>query len=110
MEWLAEAGRRGWIALTHNKEIRYNTQERDMVMRAGVPLFMLIGHHPHSVLATNLVHSLPRVVRFFQRTPRPFIARVYKASGDDFAAGKPGRVNLWLSYDDWKRLITPSRP
>jgi hypothetical protein len=25
VEWLKEIGSRGWIALTHNKEIRYNT-------------------------------------------------------------------------------------
>lgn len=104
VEWLAEVGRHGWIALTHNKEIRYNIQERDMVMRAGVPLFMLIGHHPHPVLAENLVNTLPRVRRFLDRTPRPFIARIYKASDEDVTAGRPGRVNLWLSHDDWKEL------
>ncbi len=35
-EWLREVGRRGWIALSHNRDIRYNTAERDMVMRAGL--------------------------------------------------------------------------
>ena len=101
VEWLSVIGCKGWIALTHNKAIRYNLQERDMVMRAGVPLFMLIGHHPHGVLARNLVNTLPKIYRFLSTHQRPFIARVYKAPDPDFKEGNPGRVDLWLSYDEW---------
>ena len=103
VEWLEHVGRHGWIALTHNKEIRYNPQERDMVMRAGVPLFMLIGHHTHPVLARNLVNTLSRILAFLDANAAPFIARVYKAQPAAFDAGKPGRVDLWLSYDKWRQ-------
>jgi hypothetical protein len=103
-EWLREIGKRGWTAITHNKEIRYNTQERDMVMRAGVPLFMLIGKYRHDVLAANLAHTLPRVFTFLDTHQPPFIARVYRASEADFERGRPGNVDLWLSYADWARM------
>ena len=105
-EWLREIGQRGWIALTHNKEIRYNTHERDMVMRAGVPLFMLIGKHTHDVLARNLVLTLPRVLAFLDFHEPPFIARVYRAPETDFLRGLPGRVDLWLSHADWERSLS----
>lgn len=104
-EWLREVGRRRWIAITHNKDIRYNAQERDMAMRAGVPLFMLIGHYPHDILARNLVQTLPWVFRFLEWHRPPFIARIYKAAEDRFSEGKPGKVNLWLSYDQWLEIV-----
>lgn len=61
MEWIREVGRRGWIPFSHNKDIRYRTQERDMVMRAGVTLFLLIGQATHDDLAKNLVQTMPKV-------------------------------------------------
>jgi len=105
VKWLAEVGARGWIGLTHNKEIRYNLDERDMVMRAGVPLFMLIGHYRHEILARNLVHTLPRIFSFLGRYERPFIARVYRAPEGKFERGNPGRVALWLSYEQWRKKV-----
>jgi hypothetical protein len=101
VEWISEIGKRGWIAITHNKEIRYNTRERDMVMRAGVPLLMLIGKQRHDVLARNFIHSIPRILGFLDQHDPPFIARVYKPSDKEFDEGKPGRVDLWLDYEKW---------
>jgi len=106
--WLREIGRQGWIALTHNKYIRYNNEERDMVMRAGVPLFMLIGKHRHDILARNLIQTLPRIHAFLDAHVPPFIARVYRASELDFEQGKPGRVDLWLTYEDWLKAQRPT--
>ena len=34
--WLAEVGKRGWIALTHDSRIRYKPNERDAVMRTAL--------------------------------------------------------------------------
>lgn len=101
---MAEIGRRGWVALTHNKDIRYNPRERDMVMRARVPLFMLIGKYPHDILARNLVNTIPSVLHFLEKRKAPFIAKIYKAPEIEFDAGKPGPVNLSLSYKEWRRM------
>lgn len=109
-EWLREIGRRGWVALSHNKEIRCNALERDMVMRAGVPLFMLIGDTTHAVLAKNFVQTLPRIMTFLAKHQPPFIARVYRPSPvTDVAAGKPGRVELWLSLNQWRAALRGAR-
>lgn len=36
--WLEQVGKRHWIALTHDRRIRYKPNERDAVMRHGVAL------------------------------------------------------------------------
>jgi len=107
VEWLEEVGRRGWVALSHNKQIRYNSEERDMVMRAGVPLFLLIGKHPHPVLAQNLVQTIPRLLGFLEDHEPPFIARIYRAPEERFLDRAPGRVQLWLAYEDWSERYGP---
>lgn len=100
-EWLREVGARKWVALTHNKAIRYNTIERDVCMRAGVPLFMLIGATTHAELAQNFVQTVGKVIRFLNDNEPPFIARIYRPPHEDLAQGKAGRVSMWLSHQDW---------
>lgn len=73
-------------------------------MRAGVPLFILIGSYPHAELAQNFVQSLGRVLEFLEET-NPFIATVAKRSQRDFLAGRAGRVRLHLSYEEWKKIV-----
>jgi PIN like domain len=92
--WLAAVGARGWIGLTHDRHIRYKPNERDAVMRHGVPLLVVVGAAPFPELAHNFVVTLPRVRRFLVRNRPPFIAKVYRPTP---ARGKrsgsvPGRV------------------
>lgn len=99
--WLKIAGERQWIALSHNTEIRYNRDERDIAMRAGVRLFMLIGNATHEELANNLINTLPKIYNFLNKHEGPFIARVYRASADEHARGKGGKVEMWVSHEEW---------
>jgi PIN like domain len=95
-EWLAAVGARGWIALTHDRRIRYKPNERDAVMLHRVALLVIVGHAPHLVLARDFVATLPRIERFLARHTPPFIAKVYRPQP---ATAKPrdtqGRVELW---------------
>lgn len=68
-------------------------------MRAGVGLFIVIGSLPHETLANNFVASTDSVERFLKKNDRPFIAKVYQPSPG--AKRKTGRVELWLSYEEW---------
>ncbi len=94
-EWLREVGARGWVALSHDKTIRYVTAEREAVSHAGVRLFILIGKHPHIDLSRNLVNTMPKVKELLDQNPGPFIAKVMMAGKKRLAEGKPGRVELW---------------
>ncbi len=53
--WLEEIGKRGWIALTHDRRIRYKPNERDAVMRHRVALLVIVGSAPFAELAEAFV-------------------------------------------------------
>jgi len=95
--WLAEVGRRGWIALTHDKRIRYKPNERDAVMRHGVGLLVIVGAAPFAELAHAFVATLPSIERFLDGHPPPFIAKVYRPSPSEAAqhSASHGHVELW---------------
>ena len=95
--WLAEVGRRGWTALTHDKRIRYKPNERDAVMRHRVGLLVIVGAAPFADLARAFLVTLPSVEHFLENQKPPFIAKVYRPSSNDAAqrGESPGRVELW---------------
>lgn len=72
---MARGGRRGWIALTHDKRIRYKPNERDAVMRHRVGLLVIVGAAPFADLAHAFLATLPSVEHFLDIHEPPFIAR-----------------------------------
>jgi hypothetical protein len=103
-DWLLEVGQKGWFCLTHDKRIRYKPNEKDAVMRAGVGLFILVGHAPHDELANNFVNTLSKIERFIGKHDPPFIAKIYRAPKKFRSFGKkPGSVKLSLSHKEWLR-------
>jgi hypothetical protein len=95
--WLEAVGKHGWIALTHDRRIRYKPNERDAVMRHGVALLVIIGAAPFPDLGRAFVTTLPRIEDFLRRHKPPFIAKVYRPSPAETARAStaPGRVDLW---------------
>lgn len=95
--WLEAVGSRGWIALTHDRRIRYKPNERDAVMRHGVALLVIIGAAPFPELARAFVATVPGVERFLVRHKPPFIAKVYRPSPAEMLqrSDPPGHVELW---------------
>ena len=72
-------------------------------MRAGVGLFIIIGDAPIEELANNFINTFHRVGKFLEGHRTPFIAKVYRPSKSEREQrpGCPGRVDLWLSKDEW---------
>lgn len=95
--WLEAVGRRGWIALTHDRRIRYKPNERDAVIRHRVALLVIIGAAPLPVLAHAFVATVPAVERFLARHKPPFIAKVYRPSPAEMSqrSEPQGHVELW---------------
>ena len=105
-EWPAAIGQRQWFAITKNYRIRYQPNELDAVMRAGVGLFVVIGKNVRQKdLAENFVTVIDQVQRFLKSHIPPFIAKIYRpGSGQRQKGSGPQRqVQLWLSYTDWLR-------
>lgn len=102
--WLAEVGRRGWLALSRNKAIRYVSIERDAVMLSGVAFFIVLakGLTGHQV-AEMLAPTIPAIIRFRERHSPPFIAKVHRPTPGQTS----GQVEMSLTLAEWKRSRKP---
>jgi predicted nuclease of predicted toxin-antitoxin system len=93
-EWLVEIGRRGWVVLTKDKNIRVNAVERVALVRANVACIMLgRGDLTAPAMAQVFVDALPLIQRVLRRFALPLAASL--------SSGKSLRVLLaageWLS-------------
>lgn len=93
-EWLRFVGVRGWIALTHNKSIRYERGELDDLMTAGVKAFFIIGKGPHPELAAAVLRNIRKMKRLIWKHDEAFIAKIYQGRND---------VEVWITYQQWER-------
>ena len=95
--WLSEVGSRCWVALTHNRRIRYEPNELAAVLRAEVRLLVLVGAAPTRDLARNFVNSIGRIEMFLEGRRPPFIAKVYRPTPQEIVRrpAAPGRVEHW---------------
>ena len=95
--WLQSVGQRGWVALTHDRRIRYKPNERNAVIRHGVALLVIVGHAAYPDLAHSFVATLPRIEAFLGRYSPPFIGKVYRPSPAEAVRhpAAPGQVELW---------------
>ncbi|HEX2208634.1 MAG TPA: hypothetical protein VHG93_13190, partial [Longimicrobium sp.] len=57
--------------------------EVEAIMTSGAAVFCLAGGHPTTEgKARNFLRCLPQILSVLERTPRPFIARVYQPNRD----------------------------
>jgi len=96
-EWLAYVARQGWIAVTHDRRIRYKPNELAAVKTHRASLLVVVGNAPFAQLAEAFVRSEGKVVQFLEGNPPPVIAKVYRPSPADLARnpGAGGRVERW---------------
>ena len=96
-EWLAAAAANGWIAVTHDKRIRYKPNELAAVIQNNVGLIVVVGDAPFSQLATAFVKTAPRIIDFLKHQSPPFIAKVYRPSPAELQkdSNAQGRIELW---------------
>jgi hypothetical protein len=97
--WLAEIGKRGWIAVTHDRRIRYKPNELRAVTQHGVALLVIIGKAPFPDLANSFVNTRSVIENFLRGRKPPFIAKVYRPSAAETKrkSASPGHVELWYS-------------
>lgn len=106
VDWLSYVGERGWIAISHDKGISRKPNEINAVMRAEVRLFIVVGTNAtFPELAENFVANKNKILQFATTHREPFIARIYRPTPEQKQKGsrKTGRIELWLSYQEWKR-------
>jgi hypothetical protein len=95
--WLSHTSSRGWVAITHDKRIRYKANELAAVVRHRVSLLVVVGNAPYAELARSFVAMVPGILRFIAEHRPPYIAKVHRPSPAELArnANARGRVELW---------------
>jgi hypothetical protein len=99
-EWLETVGRECWVAITHDRRIRYKPNERAAVVRHRVPLLVVVGKAPYPDLARSFVATLPRIQTFLGTHEAPFIAKVHRGAGATGSGLSAGRIELWYPEQD----------
>jgi len=80
VDWLGEAGRRGWVVLTKDKAVRRNRLELEAILASGVTCFSLGHGNLRAVqMAQAFVTACPRMERVLRRYDPPIIATVTAA-------------------------------
>ena len=82
VDWLAEVGRRGWVVLTKDANIRTNELERAALVSARVACFMLgRGDLAGEAMGDAFVRALPLIRKALRRFPVPIVASLSAAGG-----------------------------
>ena len=89
-DWIPSVAQRGWVIITHDRDIRYNQRERDAVMQHGGRAIIIRASGTRAEIAQIFVGLREQVTNFLRQNPAPFIARLYR-----------DRIEMWLSRDDW---------
>ncbi len=102
VDWMPEVARRGWPILSPDIRISRDRLEVDAIMTSGAAVFCLSGGHCTSQdKARNFLRCLSQVRMVLEKTPRPFIAKVYQPNRDDPDDSKTRRVEVKLTFDAW---------
>jgi hypothetical protein len=96
-DWLAEVGKRDWVALTHDPRIRHKPNQLAAVVQHRVRLLVIVGKAAFPDLAASFVATRVRIKAFLGHAPRPLIAKVYRATPAELAENPaaPGRIERW---------------
>jgi predicted nuclease of predicted toxin-antitoxin system len=74
VQWIAEVGRRGWVAVTRDQRIRHRPNELAAVRAAGLHLFALTsGNLSAAETAQVLLRAWPAIQRAVRSTEPPAI-------------------------------------
>lgn len=96
-QWLAAVSNQGWVAITHDKRIRYKPNELAAVIEHKAALLVIVGNAPLAELAENFVAMKDKVLDFVASQDRPFIAKVYRPAPAELAKNSKalGRIQRW---------------
>ena len=84
-QWIAEVGRRGWVVVTRDKNIRRRPNELRAVRDAGVLMFALTsGNLSAAETATAIIKAWPSITREAVQTSLPAL----------FSISRSGQVRL----------------
>jgi predicted nuclease of predicted toxin-antitoxin system len=79
-EWLPNVGRRGWVVLSRDVNIRYRRNELEAARGARVALFILRAKNLRAVeMGACFAAALPGMLRLLARQAKPFVAHIARS-------------------------------
>ncbi len=93
--WLQECGRKNWVVLAKDRNIKRNPLERQALFNAGLAAFFLTkADMTGEDTAVAIIKGLTRIANLLEGERRPFIARILP----------DGKVELWVNHKGKDRL------
>ena len=78
-DWLPVVGKKGWIILTKDNQIRHNYLEIVGLLRSGTASFILsAGNFTGQEMANAYIQAMPDITRMIAKFSPPFVATVSK--------------------------------
>lgn len=79
-DWLTEAGRQGWMIVSHDKKIRHRPSEMRALRESSCGCFVLAyrDNLPKEQVYELVLSALDEMVRRFNEEPKPFLYTVTK--------------------------------
>ena len=79
-DWIALAGRKGWVAVTKDKNVRYRAAELASIRNHSARLLVVRTKNATGPdIAALLVAGRRRIARFAESTPPPFVAGITRS-------------------------------
>ncbi len=79
-DWIALVGRKGWVAVTKDKNIRYRTAELNAIRKHSARVIVIrMKNATGPEIADVLVKGHRRIARFTANTPAPCIAGIQRS-------------------------------
>lgn len=77
-DWLAHVGRKGWVALTKDRNIRYRTAELAAIRKHGARVVVVRAKNATAAdVAEMVVKGRRRIARFAAKPSGPLVAALY---------------------------------
>ena len=78
-DWIALVGRKGWVAVTKDKNIRYREAELAAVRKHSSRVLVIrMKNATGPEIANVLLNGRCRITRFTSKTSAPYMAGIYK--------------------------------
>ena len=94
LTWIPQASGMGWLIITHDRDIRYNRQERDAVMRYGGRVIIIRGQRDPRGNGTDIPGSARANHQFPWAEPGAIHRQT--ASGPHRDVAEPGRLDTLI--------------
>ncbi len=97
VDWLAEVGRRGWVILSKDKNLRHNHLEIVGLLQSGTHSFILTsGNFTGTEMAQALVSAIPDMLKMIAKFSPPMVA----------AVSKSGACRVHWTFDDLLQRVS----